>query len=282
MRDSMRNDVDAAVSADELSAQCDDASHTAAETIALELAYHGAPYAGFARQEGQRTVQGDLEQALSLLFKRPVETTCAGRTDAGVHALGQVVSFDVSPADMEGRKDHTLIRSLNALTLEQTQVRSLSHKPLGFSARFDAKAREYHYHLAVGPTPPIFMRDFSWHVGPTIDVAAMEEASKLLIGEKDFKSFCTAASAVGKPTCRTVHEISFSHEEIMGEPFVVIKVVGNAFLHSMVRTLTGTLMAVGRGKREPSWVEEVLEARDRTCAGETAPARGLVFWRVLY
>lgn len=263
-------------------APCDDAGIVAAETIALELAYNGAPYAGFARQDGPRTVQGDLEQALSLLLRRPVETTCAGRTDAGVHALGQVVSFDVSAQEMQHRTDRSMLRSLNALTLDETVVRSVSHKPLGFSARFDAKAREYRYHLATGQTPPIFMKDFSWHVGSALDVSAMEEASKLLIGEKDFKSFCTAASAVGKPTCRNVHEISFSHEEIMGEPFVVMKIVGNAFLHSMVRTITGTLVAVGRGKREPSWVGDVLAARDRTAAGENAPARGLVFWRVLY
>ena len=110
----------------------------------------------------------------------------------------------------------------------------------------------------------------------------MREAAAYLVGEHDFKSFCMAASAVGKPTCRNVHEISLSREMIMGEDILTIKVVGNAFLHSMVRTIVGTLVMVGRGQRKPEWVREVLEARNRTAAGENAPAAGLVFWRVQY
>ena len=152
-------------------------------TFSATVAYDGAPFAGFAKQPGQLTVQGELEQALSLLFRRPVDVVCAGRTDAGVH---------------------------------------------------------------------------------------------------DFKSFCLAASAVGKPTCRNVEEISIASEEILGEPHRVITVRGNAFLHSMVRTIVGTLVMVGRGQRDPDWVAEVLAARDRQAAGENAPARGLIFWSVGY
>lgn len=251
-------------------------------TLAFAVAYRGAAFAGFARQPGQLTVQGSIEHALATVLRRPVETVCAGRTDAGVHAIGQVVSFDVSAADLENRTDASLVRSLNALTHDDIAVRGVEHKPLGFSARFDAKAREYRYHLAVGSTPPVLMRDFSWHVGGGLDVEAMEAASRCLIGEHDFKSFCMAVSAVGKPTCRNVSEISFSREEILGEPMVVVKVVGNAFLHSMVRTIVGTLVAVGKGRRDPSWVADVLAARDRRAAGENAPAAGLVFWRVTY
>lgn len=255
---------------------------TPERTLSLTVSYNGAPFSGFARQPGQLTVQGELEQALSLVFRRPVEVVCSGRTDAGVHALGQVVSFDVANDELEGRNMRSLRRSLNALTHEGITVREVEERQPGFSARFDAQWREYHYHVCLDEVPPLFMRDFSWYVHGQLDIDAMREAAAHLVGEHDFKSFCMAASAVGKPTCRNVHEISLSREMIMGEGILTIKVVGNAFLHSMVRTIVGTLVMVGRGQRKPEWVREVLEARNRTAAGENAPAAGLVFWRVQY
>ena len=165
---------------------------------------------------------------------------------------------------------------------ELITVREVREETFGFSARFDAKEREYHYMISTSPTPPLFMHDFSWHIAKPLDVEAMRAGAAHLIGEHDFKSFCLAASAVGKPTCRNVSEISFSREVVMGEELLVIKVVGNAFLHSMVRTIVGTLVAVGRGHREPEWVADVLAARDRSAAGENAPACGLTFWEVRY
>ena len=255
---------------------------TPERTLSLTVSYNGAPFSGFARQPGQLTVQGELEQALSLVFRRPMEVVCSGRTDAGVHALGQVVSFDVANDELEGRNLYSLRRSLNALTHEDITVREVEERQPGFSARFDAQWREYHYHVCLDEVPPLFMRDFSWYVHGQLDIDAMREAAAYLVGEHDFKSFCMAASAVGKPTCRNVHEISLSREMIMGEDILTIKVVGNAFLHSMVRTIVGTLVMVGRGQRKPEWVREVLEARNRTAAGENAPAAGLVFWRVQY
>lgn len=251
-------------------------------TVALKVAYDGAPFCGFARQPGQLTVQGDLENALSLVFRRPVETVCSGRTDAGVHALGQVVSFDLDREEWDGRNPERLMRSLNALTQDRISVRGVAEAKAGFSARFDAEWREYHYHICAQSVPPMFMKDFSWHLSCPLDLEAMRKGASYLIGEHDFKSFCMAVSAVGKPTCRNVHDIQVYEEDIMGDRTVVVKVVGNAFLHSMVRTIVGTLVAVGRSKRSPEWVGEVLEARDRTAAGENAPAAGLVFWRVHY
>ncbi len=252
------------------------------ETYSLTVSYNGAPFNGFARQPGQCTVQGELEQALSLVFRRPVEVVCSGRTDAGVHALGQVVSFDLDAGELGGRTLHSLRRSLNALTHEGITVREVERREAGFSARFDARWREYHYHICCGDVPPLFMRDFCWHVTSALDVEAMRRGAEYLVGEHDFKSFCMAASAVGKPTRRNVMEVSLSGETVMGEDVLTIKVVGNAFLHSMVRTIVGTLVAVGRGQRPPEWVGEVLAACDRTAAGENAPAGGLVFWRVQY
>ncbi|MEC4273229.1 tRNA pseudouridine(38-40) synthase TruA [Adlercreutzia sp. R25] len=251
-------------------------------TLSCTVAYDGAPFAGFAKQPGQLTVQGELEQALELLFRRSVDVVCAGRTDAGVHARGQVVSFDIDEAELRGRSLYNLRRSLNALTHEGIVVRSVDERPRGFSARFDAQWREYKYYLATGDTPPVFTSHAAWYVGPDLDIAAMERGAAHLIGEHDFKSFCMAASAVGKPTCRNVSEISIASEEILGEPHRVITVRGNAFLHSMVRTIVGTLVMVGRGQRTSDWVAEVLAARDRQAAGENAPAQGLIFWSVAY
>ena len=223
-----------------------------------------------------------------------METTCAGRTDAGVHARGQVVSFDVDADELAelderdaGRRARfaSLRRSVNAITHEDIAVREAWQAADGFSARFDAVAREYRYFLAEGPVAPVFMRDFCWHVPGAVDgldVEAMERASRCLIGEQDFKSFCRAASAVDKPTCRNLMEVSFAREELFGEELLVVKVAGSSFLHSMVRSIVGTLVDVGRHRRPERWVADALAACDRTAAGECAPACGLVFWEVCY
>lgn len=251
-------------------------------TYALKLSYDGKPFCGFARQPGMLTVQGELERALEMLYRRPVQTVCAGRTDSGVHALGQVVSFDLTEEEAGIRRDDALMRSLNALTHDRMFICEVLHPREGFSARFDAQAREYRYFIANISYPPLVMGDFSWQITSPLDVEAMREGASYLIGEHDFKSFCMAVSAVGKPTCRNVISIDIDPVEVMGQQLICIKVVGSSFLHSMVRTIVGTLVAVGRGKRRPEWVGEVLEARRREAAGENAPAQGLIFWKVFY
>lgn len=250
--------------------------------VSLTLSYNGKPFCGFARQPDQLTVQGELERALALLFKREVETTCAGRTDSGVHALGQVVSFDLSQEEWEAREVRSLLRSLNAITHEAIAISSAQQRESGFSARFSAKAREYHYYLCTSAAPPLVMRDFCWHKAGALDVDAMNEGAAYLIGEHDFKSFCLAASAEGKPTCRNLMELVVEPVEVVGEHLLRVRVVGSSFLHSMVRTIVGTLVAVGAGLREPSWVAEVLAACDRSAAGEKAPACGLILNSVDY
>ncbi len=259
------------------------------KTLAVLLQYHGAPFHGFARQVRDDrepelpTVQGEVEAALETLFRRPVETTCAGRTDAGVHARGQVVSFDVSEEELKQRTPRCLLRSLNALTPCAIGARDVQVASDGFSARFDARSREYRYFLSTGATPPLVMHDFCWHLRcPGLDVDAMNAGAEHLIGEHDFKSFCLSASAVGKPTRRNLMRCDVAPVEIAGDGMLCLTVEGSSFLHSMVRTIAGTLVAVGRGLREPDWVADVLTARNRGAAGEKAPAEGLVFWNVRY
>lgn len=250
--------------------------------VSLTLSYNGAPFAGFARQPSLLTVQGEIEQALELLFKRRLETTCAGRTDAGVHALGQVVSFELSEEEWASREPQTLLRSLNALTHEAISLYEILQRHDDFSARFSAKSREYRYYISTAAAPPLFMHDFCWHRAGKLDVAAMNAGAAYLVGEHDFKSFCLAASAEGKPTVREVFEITVEPADVLDEEFICVRVVGSGFLHSMVRTIVGTLVAVGAGLRSPEWVAEVLAACDRSAAGEKAPACGLVLAKVEY
>lgn len=257
-------------------------------TLVLTVSYDGAGFSGFARQidrngkEQLATIQGEIEHALALVYRREVSTVCAGRTDAGVHALGQQVSFDIDDEELEQHAPDRLRRSLNGILPEQIVVTDVREKRSGFSARFDATEREYRYLIYEGPTPPVFLRHWSWWVKESLDRQAMAQAAECLIGEHDFKSFCVAASAKDATTMRRVDLIEFVEEEHLGEDCLCLRVVGNAFLHSMIRTIVGTLVEVGVGRRDVDWVAEVLASCDRTMAGPTAPASGLVLWKVDY
>ena len=251
-------------------------------TLSATLSYDGEPFHGFARQDGLATVQGCIEDALQVLFRRPVETVCAGRTDAGVHARGQVVSFDLEALELQERNLDTLVRSLNALTPPQVGIREVRLRPEGFSARFDAISREYRYFMCTQSAPPLVMRRFCWHVPGGLDLAAMNQGASYLVGQHDFKSFCLAASALGKSTTREVLELSIEPVQLAGDELVCMRIVGTAFLHSMVRTIAGTLALVGSGRRSSEWVGDVLAACDRKAAGQSAPAQGLILWEVEY
>lgn len=255
-------------------------THPAARVMALTISYNGEPFSGFARQPAQRTVQGELESALETVLRRPVETTGAGRTDAGVHALGQVVSFELQ--EDENPQPHELLRSLGALCGPHISVAEVREAAPGFSARFSAEAREYRYRIVSGPVAPIFLAPYAWWVKRTLDLSAMREAAESLLGEHDFKSFCVAGSAIGKPTTRRLELVEISTGMDCGEHVGVVRVVGNSFLHSMVRVIVGSLVEVGTGRRPPEWMGEVLAGCDRSLAGPTAPACGLTLWHVSY
>ena len=248
-------------------------------SYALTVAYDGRPFAGFARQDAAATVQGCLEQALATVLRRPVETIGAGRTDAGVHALGQVVSFEAVTDEVD---PPSLLRSLNALSGPSIVVTGVRQATRGFSARFDAEFREYRYRLIPGPVPPLFLAQVAWWVKVTLDLASMRNAAQMLVGEHDFRSFCVSESADGRSTTRRIDLLEITSDCELGEHCVVVRVIGNAFLHSMVRAIVGTLVEVGAGRRESAWVGEALEARTRSAAGPTAPARGLTLWHVSY
>ncbi|HJA28405.1 MAG TPA: tRNA pseudouridine(38-40) synthase TruA [Candidatus Olsenella pullicola] len=251
-------------------------------TLVIRLGYRGAEFAGFAEQPGGvRTVAGELRRALETALRRPCELTCAGRTDAGVHALAQYVSVPMREGEL-GLPGSRLMRSLVALTPDDVSIRGLYRAPAGFSARFDALSRSYRYRIATSEARPVLAWDHAWWYRGSLDVDAMSVAARPLVGEHDFKSFCKATSAVDKPTCRFVGALDVRRVEEAGEELATIDITGNAFLHNMVRTIAGTLVEVGRGHRDPSWVAEVLAACDRTAAGPCAPAKGLTFVGVEY
>lgn len=261
----------------------------AGDVLVLKVAYDGTEFSGFAAQERQthvRTVAGELARALGTLLRRKVDLTCAGRTDAGVHARAQHVSVPMTPEESASLSGERLLRSLGAVLPGDVRVGAVYRADAGFSARFDARARRYRYRIVAGPVGALFNARWSWWLrcrsASDLDVAAMDEAARCLVGEHDFKSFCKTASAQGKPTCRFVESVGFEEEEAMGERMLVLDVVGNAFLHSMVRTIVGTLVEVGLGRRDPAWVADALAARDRRAAGPCAPACGLTFWDVRY
>lgn len=250
-------------------------------TLVLRLGYDGTAYSGFAEQPGQLTVAGEVRRAVETFLRRPIDLTCAGRTDAGVHAVGQYVSIPVGAAELEIARTRWM-RAFAALLPRDIAVGEVYHAAPGFSARFDARSRTYTYRIATGDAPPLLTRAVTWWHRWPLDVEAMDDAARRLLGERDFKSFCKTASAIGKPTCRNVMDVSFSRECNLGEECLAFTIRGNAFLHSMVRTIVGTLVEVGCHRREPAWVDEVLAARDRAAAGPTAPARGLCFMDVEY
>jgi len=250
-----------------------------AETIVLTLSYDGTGFSGFARQPGLQTVQGRVEDALRTVLRRDVETVGAGRTDTGVHALAQVMSFEANGDEPD---TGTLQRSLNALIKPGIVVTEVRRAPADFSARFSATGREYRYRIVPGAVPPLFLAGRSWWVKGTLDLGAMRTAAAALLGEHDFRSFCVAASAEGKRTMRRLDLVEVVPETQMGEHSIVVRVIGNAFLHSMIRIIVGSLVEVGLGRRDPEWVAEALAAMDRSAAGPTAPPEGLVLWHVEY
>lgn len=247
----------------------------------LDLAYDGTPFAGFARQPDQTTVQGELEAAASRLLGQPIALTCAGRTDRGVHALGQVAHLDLDPgvpramravADLErfrARLDQQVGRAITIW-----QVRRV---PARFDARFSATARRYRYRLVDAAMADPIRRHDRWQVGAPLQLRAMRAGARHLLGEHDFAAFCRRAP--GRTTARRLDRLTLIRPE-PGRVDVVLD--APAFCHQQVRSIVGCLVEVGRGRRPPEWIAEVLAARDRAAAARVAPPHGLTLEQVRY
>lgn len=253
---------------------------TATVRLRIDLAYDGAPFAGFARQPDQRTVQGELERACARLLGQEVRTVGAGRTDRGVHALAQVVHLDVDPAVPRAARalaePADVADALDGLVGRAITIWRVSRVGPDFHARFSATARAYRYRLADTARISPLERHDRWHVGERLAVGAMRSAGRLLLGEHDFASFCRRAP--GRTTVRRLDALTVSRRD--GQVAVALR--GPAFCHQQVRSIVGCLVEVGRGRREPSWVGDVLAAGDRSAAARVAPPHGLVLERVSY
>jgi tRNA pseudouridine38-40 synthase len=259
--------------------------------LRLDLAYDGSDFSGWARQPGLRTVQGEIEQALGRILRLdPVMLTVAGRTDAGVHARGQVAHVDVPPESLEtldgnrpgplGTDERlaALVRRLAGVLPPDVRIFRVSVAPEGFDARFSALWRRYAYRVsdAPGGCDPLRRHEIHWHNRP-LDLDAMNAAASRLLGEHDFAAFCKKRE--GATTIRELQRLDWARDP---DGVLVATVVADAFCHSMVRALVGSLLAVGDGRRPVEWPAEVLAAGVRDTGVHVAPARGLCLEEVRY
>jgi tRNA pseudouridine38-40 synthase len=235
--------------------------------------YDGTDFSGFQWQHGERTVQGALEAALLHRTGQAIRLTGAGRTDAGVHAVGQVITFS---AETRIPTDRIAI-ALNSALPSDVYVRSAAEVDPEFNARFSASSRIYGYVIRCSETRSPLWRRFSAPCKHALNVSAMQEAAAMLIGEQDFAAFANQLQPQ-EPTMRNVMRCSVAQHG----RFVVVRIEANAFLRGMVRCIVGTLMQVGDGTRSPDIVQELIQSRDRRLAGPSAPAQGLCLLRVRY
>jgi tRNA pseudouridine38-40 synthase len=245
--------------------------------LKLTVAYDGTDYAGWQVQPDKPTVQGAIEAAWREITQETIRVTAAGRTDAGVHALGQVVAV-VTESRLPVADLH---RGLNAVLPEDVVVVSLEEGPDGFHATHEAVGKTYRYQIHTGRVPAIFDRRYTWHYPHLLDADTMHAAGQALVGTHDFSSFESVGSERAD-SIRTITELTVRRGTCDLADRVTIEVSGDGFLYNMVRAIVGTLVEVGRGTRDIAWPAEVLAACDRTRAGQTAPPHGLFLVRVLY
>ncbi|WP_336866272.1 tRNA pseudouridine(38-40) synthase TruA [Peribacillus frigoritolerans] len=238
------------------------------------IAYDGTDFAGYQVQPEKRTIQSEFEAVLAQMHKGTIiKVTASGRTDSGVHAKGQVLHFE-SPLTFP---TENWIKAFSALLPTDIIVLEVDIVPDDFHARFHTTGKEYRYIVARSKLRDPFKRNYAYHYPYPLNVEAMREAISYLIGTHDFTSFCSAKTEVVDKV-RTIKEMDFEESD----DFMVFRFVGEGFLYNMVRILVGTLLDVGSGKISPHDMSGILDKKDRSFAGKTAPAQGLYLWKVFY
>ena len=249
-------------------------------TARLLVAYDGAAFHGFAPNDGVDTVAGLLADALGKVTRIPVELTGAGRTDAGVHGWGQVVSLELPDDTDLANLAHRVNRMIGT---KGVAVREARWAPPGFNARFDAVWRHYRYHVLTSEAPNPLIARTVWHVGRPLDLWAMQLACDPLIGEHDFSSFCRRPKvAADQPQPSMIRRVLSTRWTEVEPDLLRFEIRATAFCHQMVRSIVGTLVDVGLGRRSAGEMMATLRAKDRAAAGPVAPPQGLVLWEVGY
>lgn len=256
----------------------------AAHPFRIDLGYDGTGFAGSQRQPGQRTVQAVVEQALEQISGKPVHIALAGRTDRGVHAVGQVASGRI---EWE-RPASDLARALQAVTPDDVAIYSAREVDPVFHARFSACYREYRYRIVIGHSAPLLLRGIAWHVRQPLELDRMAAATESLIGTRDFAAVAGKGTGVPGATVNTVRSIRLAKWREIPNPIersgrmLEFQIGGDAFLPHMVRNIVGDLVAIGRGQFPPEWMEALLQGEDRRQSIAPAPPQGLVLWQVWY
>lgn len=241
------------------------------------VSYDGSSYNGWQRQGNTKaTIQGTLEERLQQILQKPVEIHGSGRTDAGVHAYGQVANFYL----IEPIEETKILEQLNKNLPEDIRIHLLDLVTSAFHSRLSAVSKEYLYFVDTKECPHVFTRKYKLHVPEKLDLGQMKEAASYLIGSHDFRSF-TSDKRMEKSCIRTIQDIEIILDEKAEEGFS-IRVHGDGFLYNMVRIMVGTLLEVGGGKIDVIEMEEILKSKNRECAGKTAPAHGLFLKAVHY
>ena len=246
-------------------------------SVMLTIAYEGTDYAGWQVQPGQRTIQAELERALTSITGDEIRVVGSGRTDAGVHALGQVAGFRTESALAAA----VFQRALNAELPRDIAVLDAAEATADFHPIRDCISKRYRYVIHDEPVRDVFSRRFVWHFRHRLNESAMAEGARHLLGRHDFSSFETTG-AERPDSIRTISDLSVQRGAADQADRIMIEVEADGFLYNMVRAITGTLVEVGRGAQGPDWVQQVLRATDRCQAGQTAPPEGLFLLRVDY
>ncbi len=238
------------------------------------MEYDGTAYHGWQRQKADRTIQGEIEKALASMTGKVVNLAGSGRTDAGVHAIGQTASFSSDA----GLSPDIYLKGLNSLLPDDILIRSCESVDPAFHARYDARSKRYQYRILNRDLPSVMERQYVWHIRRPLNVEAMHKAATYFLGEHDFKSF----QGSGSPRTSTVRYVICTEMRQSRDGRLLFDIEAQGFLRYMVRNIVGTLVDVGIGRTPAEEVQGILNSRDRTLAGATAPARGLFLMKVSY
>ena len=257
------------------------------KNVLLTIEYDGTCFSGWQRQPEVRTVQGLVEQVLGDLAGFPVTVDGVSRTDAGVHARDQkaLLKADLKiPVDSLAKVMNDRLQGRPESRAENDDVRIVRAEevPEDFNVRYDVSGKTYRYSIRNAAEMPVFDRNYRYLVKKDLDIEKMREAAGYLTGTHDFVSFQAAGGEPGKTTVRTIKDVSITEEKAEAGRDILIDITGDGFLYNMVRIITGTLVEIGLGKRDPEDMKRIIEARDRTEAGHTAPPQGLCLMRVYY